>query len=67
MTGKEVHGMADEEISEELGRLRIKLFTLRTQAVTEKVEDNSLFGKARRDVARLLTEQSTRQLKAQEA
>lgn len=67
MTGKEVRAMAQEEIAEELGRLRIKLYTLRTQSVTEKVEDNSLFGKTRRDIARLLTEQTARELKAQEA
>lgn len=60
MEGKEVHGLKDEEIKSELGRLRAKLFTLRAQSVTEKVEDNSQFKKIRRDIARLLTERKSR-------
>ena len=57
MTGKEARALSGEEIGIELKRLREKLFTLRTQTVTEKVEDNSQFGKVRRDIARLLTAQ----------
>lgn len=60
MTGHEVHKMTDEEIGVEIRRLRDKLHTMRTQVVTEKVEDVSMFGKTRRDVARLLTERKTR-------
>jgi len=60
MTGKEVRALSDEEIGVELKRLRDKLFQLRTQAVTEKVEDNSQFRKVRRDVARLMTERTNR-------
>jgi ribosomal protein L29 len=60
MTGKEVRALSDEEIKVELARLRDKLFGLRTQGVTEKVEDNSTFIKTRRDVARLLTERTAR-------
>jgi large subunit ribosomal protein L29 len=60
MTGTEVKGLSDEEIREELKRLRGRLFTLQGQTVTEKVEDNSQFLKVRRDIARLLTEQTSR-------
>jgi large subunit ribosomal protein L29 len=60
MTGREVRAMKDEEIRVELARLRERLFGLRTQSVTEKVEDNSQFGKVRRDIARLRTEQAAR-------
>lgn len=60
MTGKEVRDLSSEEITLELGRLREKLYNLRVQAVTEKVENNSLFSKLRRDVARLRTEQTRR-------
>ncbi len=60
MKAKEVHKLSDEEINVEVARLRTKQFELRTQAVTEKIEDTSQFGKVRRDIARLLTEQSTR-------
>ena len=60
MTGKQVKEMKDEEIGIRLKELRQKLFELRCQAVSEKVEDNSQFGKIRRDIARLLTERTAR-------
>ena len=52
--------MTDEEIGLEIKALRGKHFTLRTQSVTEKVEDLSQFGITKRNVARLLTEQNAR-------
>ena len=64
MKAKEVHKLSAEEIDIEVNRLRKRLFELRTQAVTEKIEDTTQFGKIRKDVARLLTEQSIRRLKA---
>lgn len=60
MDGKEVRAMKNEELLVELKRLRAHLFKLRGQSVTEKVEDNSQFAKTRRDIARLLTEQTAR-------
>lgn len=60
LTGAAVRGKSEEEITEEIKQLREKLYTLRIQAVTEKVEDNSLFRKIRADIARLLTEQTSR-------
>lgn len=60
MTASEVRALKDEEIAVELSKLRAKLFTLRSQGVTEKVEDNSQYGKIRKDIARLLTERSAR-------
>jgi ribosomal protein L29 len=60
MNAKEVHKLSDEEIQAEMKRLRQRTFELRTQAVTEKIEDTSQFGETRRDIARLLTEQSMR-------
>ncbi len=62
MTGEEVRKMTDDEISQELQRLRRHLFDLRTQMVTEKVDDPTQFGRTRRDIARLLTEQRAREL-----
>jgi large subunit ribosomal protein L29 len=64
MTGAEVKALSDEEIREELKRLRGRLFTLRGQTVTEKVEDNSQFLKVRTEIARLLTEQTARRKRA---
>ena len=60
MNGAEIRALKDEEIEIELGRHRDKLYTLRVQAVTEKVQDTSQFGKIRRDIARLLTERAAR-------
>lgn len=64
MTGEEVRKLTDEELGVELQRLRSRVFTLRTQTVTEKVEDNTQMGKSRRDIARLLTERAVRNSKA---
>ena len=62
MTGEEVKNMSSEEIVEELERQRRHLFDLRGQTTTEKLEDTTLLTKARRDIARLLTEQRAREL-----
>jgi large subunit ribosomal protein L29 len=60
MNGAEVRAMKTAEIAEELGRQRAKLFALRNKRVSEKIEDTTQFGKLRRDIARLLTEQTAR-------
>ena len=66
MKAKEVHKLSDEEIEVELVRLRTRSFELRTQAVTEKIEDTSQFGATRGDIARLLTERSARRKKVRD-
>ena len=58
--GKAVHKLGDEELTIEVDNLRKKLFELKTQGVTEKIQDTSQYGKIRKDIARLLSEQSTR-------
>jgi large subunit ribosomal protein L29 len=50
-----IRAMKVDELHAELERLRRHLFDLRAQAVTEKLEDSTQLGKARRDIARLLT------------
>jgi ribosomal protein L29 len=60
MKAKEVHKLSNEEIDVEVSRLRQRSYELRTQAVTEKIEDTSQFGETRRDIARLLTERNSR-------
>jgi large subunit ribosomal protein L29 len=60
MKAKEVHKLSDEEIGIEVERLRRRQFELRTQSVTEKIQDTSQFGKIKRDIARLLTERQSR-------
>ena len=51
----EIRNMTAEELQAELSRLRRHAFDLRSQAVTEKLEDPSMLTKAQRDIARILT------------
>jgi len=60
MKAKAVHKLGEEELSIEVDNLRKKLFELKTQGVTEKIQDTSQYSKIRKDIARLLTEQCTR-------
>ena len=60
MTGEEVRKLTDDELKVELKQLREKLYGLRVQAVTEKIEDVSKFGKIRKDIARMMTERNRR-------
>lgn len=62
MKASETHKMGNDELVEELGRLRQRLFELRSQAVTEKLENPRQLRHLRRDIARILTEQRQRQL-----
>jgi ribosomal protein L29 len=66
MKAKEVHKLSDEEIDVEIVRLRKRSFELRTQAVTEKIEDTSQFAATRADIARLLTERNSRRKKVRD-
>ena len=60
MKVSEIRELSDEELASELGRLKRHLFDLRSQAVTEKLEDTTLIGKTTRDIARILTAQAER-------
>ena len=51
----EIREMKTEELYSELDRLRRYTFDLRSQAVTEKLQDPSLLTRARRDIARVFT------------
>lgn len=44
-----------DELHMELDRLRRHMFDLRSQRVTEKLEDPSQLGKTKRDIARVFT------------
>ncbi|MFG0251418.1 MAG: 50S ribosomal protein L29 [Phycisphaerales bacterium JB038] len=61
----EIHKMNDEELALEVTRLRRHLYDIRCQQVTERIEDTSQFGKTKKDIARLLTEQRARQFRAE--
>jgi large subunit ribosomal protein L29 len=65
MKAKEVQKFSDEELGLEVESMRRKMFDLRCQAVTEKIQDTSQFGKIKKDMARLQTELRARQLAQQ--
>ncbi|MEX0876720.1 MAG: 50S ribosomal protein L29 [Phycisphaerales bacterium] len=60
MTGAEVRKLNDEEITVEIGNLQGQLLALKNRSVSEKIEDTTQFGKIRKDIARLKTEQTAR-------
>ena len=62
-----IHKKTDEQIVVELEQNRAQLYTLKAQAVTEKLEDPSQMTKSRKTIARLLTEQQARKIEAQKA
>ena len=66
MKASDVHKMGEDEMVEELGRLRKRLFELRSQAVTEKLENPRQLRHIRRDIARIQTEQRERELRQQQ-
>lgn len=51
----EIREMKTEELHSELDRLRRYTFDLRSQAVTEKLQDPSMLTRAKRDIARVFT------------
>lgn len=51
----ELRAMKTEELHGEMDRLRRYLFDLRTQAVTEKLENPTQLTQAKRDIARVFT------------
>ena len=51
----EIRAMKTHELHSELDRIRRHLFDLRSQAVTEKLEDPTQLTKTRREIAQLLT------------
>jgi large subunit ribosomal protein L29 len=55
MKAKDYHEMSTDELSDRLGDLQRNLFDLRTQAVTEKLENSKAIRNIRRDIARLKT------------
>lgn len=61
---KEINEKDDAALKEVLADRQKQLFTLRTQSVTEKLEDPSQIGKAKKDIARIKTVQRQRALAA---
>ena len=64
MKAEEIRDRSDEDLHNEVRRLRRRIFDLRSQSVTEKLEDPTLITKAQRDIARILTILRQRELAA---
>lgn len=65
MNTKELREKESEALQHELVERQKHLFDLRSQAVTEKLEDPSQLGKTRRDIARIKTVLRQREIEAQ--
>ena len=65
MKVKEIREKETEHLKHELEEKRKHLFDLRSQAVTEKLEDPSQLKKTRKDIARMITVLKQRQTEAQ--
>jgi large subunit ribosomal protein L29 len=55
MKASEIREMNPDELDGELESLEKRLFEIRSQAVTEKLEDPTQLTKTKRDIARLKT------------
>ena len=62
---KEIREKETEHLHHELAEAQKHLFDLRSQAVTEKLEDPSQLGKTRREIAQMETILRQRELEAQ--
>jgi len=62
MKAKEIRDMPDDELAEEIAKLRKDLFGKRFANATGELEDTASLGKARHDLARALTVERERVL-----
>ena len=67
MKMKEIQERETSHLEHELAEQQKHLFELRSQAVTEKLEDPSQLGKTRRDIARIKTVLRQRVLEQQKS
>jgi len=65
MKATEIREMNPDELQGELETLQRRLFEIRTQAVTEKLEDPTQLLKTKKDIARLKTVLRERELQQQ--
>lgn len=61
----EIRAMTDEEILDAIEDKKNDMWTLRLQKATGELKDTNLYGRARRDVARLKTVLRERELAAE--
>ncbi|HSI34464.1 MAG: 50S ribosomal protein L29 [Phycisphaerae bacterium] len=61
---KEMRDRSTDDLTKDVAERQRHLFDLRSQAVTEKLEDPSQLGKVRREIARIKTILRQRELEA---
>ena len=64
MKSTELHGMSDEQLGLTIRDIEKHLFQLRFQSATDRLETPSEIRKAKRDIARVKSEQRRRELAA---
>lgn len=67
MTTKEIREKENTQLNHELVERQKHMFDLRTQAVTEKLEDPSQLRKTRIEIARIKTVMRQREIEQQQA
>ena len=55
MKAQDIRELPDDDLQTKLGDLKKQLFELKTQSVTEKLENNKAVKNTRRDIARVKT------------
>lgn len=65
MKAHEVRTMSNEELENELENLKENLFNQKARGILGQLEDTTLLGKIRRDIARIKTIQRARELETQ--
>ena len=56
MKSREAHDLADDQVVDAIANARQNLFNLRFQHATGQLEDTAALSRAKRDLARVLTE-----------
>jgi large subunit ribosomal protein L29 len=64
MKSADIRHLTDDQISDELGKLKKEQFNLRFQRATGQLENTSRVRQVRRDIARLMTIASEKRTKA---
>jgi large subunit ribosomal protein L29 len=59
---RELRGLSDDELDQQLAERREELFNLRFQAATGALENSARLKQTKREIARILTLQSEREL-----
>jgi len=67
MKSSEIKKLSDDQISAEIKSNRRQIYSLRSQAVTEKLENPGHKSVLRREVARMMTEKRQREIAAKGA